>query len=118
MPNTSSDSHSVQTRNRIDVVGNQEERLICCFRENYMPRLNSFNPGKQERFDRSFRTQDIPILENKVIVANRDSDHASYFGDRTLPLVARFPQWDQYAQSNYSAKSYKRFGLRDFRASQ
>src|SRR5258705_13378358 len=70
------DAHPVQTRNRLDLLGNQEKRFSCCFRENNMPRLDSLKPGKEHRFDCSFGTQHISILENKIVVAKRDSDHA------------------------------------------
>jgi hypothetical protein len=71
------DAHPVQTRNRLDLFGNQEKRFSCCFRENNMPGLDSLKPGKEHRFDCSFGTQHISILENKIVVAKRDSDHAS-----------------------------------------
>ena len=70
-----SDAHPVQAHNRVNFLWNQEERFGGCFGENYVPRSNSYKPGKESRIDRTLGAQDISILENKLMVSKRDSDH-------------------------------------------
>src|ERR1700750_181205 len=82
--------HSVQADDRFHFFRNHQERFFRIFRENHMSRLDSLKAGEETRFDRSFRTKDIPILKNEIAVGKRHSNHAC--SSRRDPLrVQRAP---------------------------
>src|SRR5215510_862594 len=76
VPDTTGNAHPVQTRNRLHVFRYHQKRFSCRFRKNNVARLDSLKPGKESRLDCSFGTEHVSVLENKIVVAKRDSDHA------------------------------------------